>query len=1497
METTFALIKPDATSKPWLEERLAKEALPDDAPEGAEAAWAAALETRSADKSTDILARIEKAGFRVVAHKMTHLTKAEAEAFYAEHAARPFFEALTAFMSSGAVVALVLEKANAVAEWRALMGATNSLAARAAAEAAHPLDEDAWPLRALFGTDGTRNATHGSDSAFSAFRETAFFFPELDADGWERSVAVVLPAALAHADAAVAAIEDAGFHIAARASATLTREQAAALGAAGDAALDAATAGPALALLVERRGAVKHLRVLGGNVHNGTQLHARALVAPSADARDACRGLFPDMLPIEATLAVVKPGTSESDYRAIVAEVRGAGFTVLAETRRTLSKEEAEIFYAEHKGRPFFEALTAYMSSGSVVALALAKPGAIRAWRLMQGPTNTAVARRDAPASLRARFGVDGTRNATHGSDSPAAASRELRFYFPTLPLATDGAVLGGDSAIDYLKTSVVATVFAPAKGHEVSKTLEAVVIDALAELARAKPSSEPAEAIRWLGQWLLDNNPRRGVAAEGAATRGPVVVEPDDEPREPREPRSRALARGAARKAAGAAGAAGVAGAGVSSARAGAGADGAPARTIVFVLGAPGAGKGTQCEKIAAAFGYTHLSTGDLLRAEVASGSALGAELAAIMAAGELVSTSLVLRLVSGAMAASGAHKFLLDGYPRALDQAVQFEAALGAPAFVLAFDADEATLEARLVKRGETSGRADDNVESIRKRFATFRAQSEAVIDFYGRVGLLRRVDALRPVDAVFDDAAAHFRPQCVWMLGGPGSGRTTQAARVAAEGLGWTHLSSGALMRAEVARGTPLGAELDTLMRRGDVVPADTTVRLVRDAIEAAGPTGRFILDGVPADMEQALALDRAFGAPLFVVSLVAPDAVLLARLMQRKDGGRGDEHSAVHKRALQNYHESTAPVAELYAKQARVRVVDAAQAPDAVFAAVRAALLPSTVFVLGAPGSGKATQAARLAAEFGYLPLSTGDLLRAEVERGSADGAAIAAHLAAGTLVPLATTVRLLATAMAASRARRVLVSGFPRAVDQAAAFAGKLGAPDFALFFDCPEEDARARLLRRGAGASARGDDGAAAVAARHATFVAQALPVISALALAGKVRAIDATPPPATVYESARACFLPTVALALGAPGSGKATQAARLAAEFDFTVLNTGDLLRAEVARGTPLGERVAATLAAGALVDDAVAVTLLREAMAGAASRRFLLHGFPRTAAQAAALEAAIGRPAIVLHFDVPRAVSAARLAARGKAAKRADDLDAAAVAARLDAHAATALPVIRTYDALRLVRTVPAAAAPDAVYARARAVFLPQFVALLGEAGDAHGALAERAGRELGYATLDALALFAAEEAAGTPAGRALAAAAAARRTPPLDAALAVLRKAVAAAPGTPRFLVTGFPRVVSQGFPGVHDQVMAAEAALGAFKGAVAVTASLDARCARAGAAAPGEVAAVRARADAFRREQAPVAAFFGRLEKLCSVDTSELNDAGDAAFEAARPFLE
>jgi adenylate kinase len=400
---------------------------------------------------------------------------------------------------------------------------------------------------------------------------------------------------------------------------------------------------------------------------------------------------------------------------------------------------------------------------------------------------------------------------------------------------------------------------------------------------------------------------------------------------------------------------------------------------------------------------------------------------------------------------------------------------------------------------------------------------------------------------------------------------------------------------------------------------------------------------------------------------------------------------------------------------------------------------------------------------------------------------------------------------------------------------------------------------------------------------------------------------VDASSGADEVYAGVREAFRGRVVPVLGLPGSGKGTQCGRLAAEFSFSHVCAGDLLRAEVEAGSPFGADAKAAMDAGKLVDDTTMEALVFGAVAAASTGgggcggRVLLDGFPRTPAQAAALEVHFGPPALVLAVDVPRAAARARVA--GADAKlhpaRGEEETAAALAkldARLDAAAASDAPLHRAYHSARLLRSVTGVGAADAVYARARRFFQPRIVVLVRDAGCLGEELAARAGRELGYATLDVEALLDAEaRREGSAPGKAIAAAAAARRTPPLEATLAVIAAAMAAAAGVQRFILDGFPRVVSAGFPAAHDQVMAAEERLGAIKGALVVNATLEARAARLGANSAGEVAVVRARGDAFRRERAPVASFFERLGKACVMDSSALGV--DEMFETARPFLE
>lgn len=131
----------------------------------------------------------------------------------------------------------------------------------------------------------------------------------------------------------------------------------------------------------------------------------------------------------ERTLAMVKPDALRH-LGKILHAIYETGFVVSNMRMCKLSKREAEAFYACHQGKPFFENLTNFMSSGRVVAMELMAPGAIGKWRNLIGPTNSETARQEAPNSLRAHFGTDNTMNACHGSDAPDTAAQEIRFFF-----------------------------------------------------------------------------------------------------------------------------------------------------------------------------------------------------------------------------------------------------------------------------------------------------------------------------------------------------------------------------------------------------------------------------------------------------------------------------------------------------------------------------------------------------------------------------------------------------------------------------------------------------------------------------------------------------------------------------------------------------------------------------------------------------------------------------------------------------------------------------------------------------------------------------------------------------------------------------------------------------------------------------------------------------------------------------------------------------------
>ncbi len=180
-----------------------------------------------------------------------------------------------------------------------------------------------------------------------------------------------------------------------------------------------------------------------------------------------------------------------------------------------------------------------------------------------------------------------------------------------------------------------------------------------------------------------------------------------------------------------------------------------------------------------------------------------------------------------------------------------------------------------------------------------------------------------------------------EAVIFLGPPGAGKGTQAARLAEE-LGFKKLSTGDILRDHVARNTPLGQRVKPIMDRGELVPDDLILELIRAELAE-----RVILDGFPRTLPQAEALDRLLaetGTRLLGVVLVeVPEEELIRRMLRRAEiEGRSDDNEETIRRRLEVYREKTEPLVQHYAAQGSLRRVEGLGTPEEVYARIRQAL---------------------------------------------------------------------------------------------------------------------------------------------------------------------------------------------------------------------------------------------------------------------------------------------------------------------------------------------------------------------------------------------------------------------------------------------------------------------------------------------------------------------------------------------------------------------------
>ena len=181
-----------------------------------------------------------------------------------------------------------------------------------------------------------------------------------------------------------------------------------------------------------------------------------------------------------------------------------------------------------------------------------------------------------------------------------------------------------------------------------------------------------------------------------------------------------------------------------------------------IVLFGPPGAGKGTQATAIIDKYGLIHCSTGDMLRAAIASGSELGDRVKAIMAAGQLVSDKIVIELIADRIDThTDANGFIFDGFPRTIPQAEALDELLFSKELsisaMLMLEVPTEELVGRLIKRGKDSGRSDDTESIIRDRIAVYEKQTLPVADFYNDQKKLEKINGLGSIEDIGADVSS--------------------------------------------------------------------------------------------------------------------------------------------------------------------------------------------------------------------------------------------------------------------------------------------------------------------------------------------------------------------------------------------------------------------------------------------------------------------------------------------------------------------------------------------------------------------------------------------------------------------------------------------------------------------------------------------------------------------------------------------------------------------
>ncbi len=376
-----------------------------------------------------------------------------------------------------------------------------------------------------------------------------------------------------------------------------------------------------------------------------------------------------------------------------------------------------------------------------------------------------------------------------------------------------------------------------------------------------------------------------------------------------------------------------------------------------IALFGPPGAGKGTQSEFLVKKYNLFYISTGDLLRKEMAGKTRLGLEAQSIIASGGLVPDEIIVQIIEKTITENpGSNGFLFDGFPRTYIQAYILEGLMiklnTSLNCLISLNVPEEESVKRLMNRGLTSGRSDDNEQVIRNRLKEYNDKTLPVLQFYKDRGIYIEVDGTAGIEDVHEQITQIIRHELskslfnIVLFGYPGSGRGSQG-KALAKHFGLEYVATGPMLDQEIKLNTETGKKITALYENGQLVPDEIVVQLIEKKLAESRDVKGFIFKGFPRTLVQSYILDgllKKHGSSISqIIEIEVPTLELISRLDARSktDGCMPYDNSTARiVKRLQEHETKTVPVIEKYKQLHGVTKVDGLGTFEEVFERIAA-----------------------------------------------------------------------------------------------------------------------------------------------------------------------------------------------------------------------------------------------------------------------------------------------------------------------------------------------------------------------------------------------------------------------------------------------------------------------------------------------------------------------------------------------------------------------------